>query len=160
MLPFFLPGIQGPPPCRSELAREVCQLTAKKRGAEMTLSKTRKVLTPSRHKNARQSLSGVLIKIYTVAALHSSRDLIWPLSGWLSSASHFSKPAAIAGHSVPIMLYHVVSRFLPLTTICWRNTPSYVYPSRTAVRLDLALSLLHFHSRRRLPRAKAYLASW
>jgi hypothetical protein len=48
-----------------------------------------------------------------------------------------------------MIAYQAVSRFSPLTIMCWRNTPSKVKPKRSAARLDGAFRMLHFHSQRR-----------
>src|SRR6266550_81439 len=70
--------------------------------------------------------------------------------------SHASNAARRAGHSASVIEYQAVSRLRPLTTMCWRNTPSKVKPKRSAARRDAVFSALHFHSYRRLPRSNAY----
>src|SRR5205807_7225212 len=60
-----------------------------------------------------------------------------------------SKFARILGQSSSIIANQAVSRFLPLTIMCWRKTPSGWKPSRWAARLLSALALSHFHSTRR-----------
>src|ERR1017187_9121179 len=64
----------------------------------------------------------------------------------LAGASHASSASFLAGHSQSSMENQAVSRFLPLTTICWRKIPSKVNPSRSAARRLATFSALHFHS--------------
>ena len=45
----------------------------------------------------------------------------------------------MAGHSWSRIAYQAVSRFLPLTTWCWRKMPSKVNPKRSAALRDAAL---------------------
>src|SRR5690606_6056095 len=79
----------------------------------------------------------------------SSRRFCRPSASKFSGSSHVSKAARSAGQSLSTMANQAVSRLWPLTTMCWRNTPSKVKPKRSAARFDGSFRSLHFHSKRR-----------
>ena len=96
-----------------------------------------------------------------VRAARASSAVRWtPAASKFAGSSQRSNAARTAGHSPSSIEYQAVSRLRPLTTMCWRNTPSKVNPKRSAARRERALAASHFHSRRRLPRpSKARAAS-
>ena len=51
---------------------------------------------------------------------------------------------SLPGHSESSMENHAVSRFRPLTIMCWRKIPSNLKPKRNAARREGALRALHF----------------
>src|SRR5438067_732797 len=79
--------------------------------------------------------------------------VVGPAKSSCPPASQAAKAARQAGHSEAMIENQAVSRLRPLSTRWGRNRPSNVNPKRSAARLEPAFSLLHFHSRRRLPRS-------
>src|SRR6266849_1563601 len=59
-----------------------------------------------------------------------------PFGSKFSGASHASNAARTAGHSPSMIENQAVSRLRPFTTMCCRNTPSYVNPNLSAARRD------------------------
>src|SRR5450759_2397771 len=85
----------------------------------------------------------------TPSRISDSERRCCPSSSKLSGDSHASNAARTPGHSPSTIENQAVSRLRPLTTMCWRKTPSNTNPNLSAARRDGRLSASHFHSKRR-----------